>query len=283
MPPQSPYRGHGSALSLLHGWLPTTVQVVAVVVLIVAIGWRTLRWRVLWVPVCVALGLAGALVAKWYLDEEGLASDPAPLQLWAWIAVSVASVGVLILGWRRTSWWRRGLSVLSVPACILCTALVLNQWVGYFPTVQSAWGAVTAGPLPEQVDASALPTMRGTARTTGAVVPIDVPDDVSDFSHRTEYVYLPPAWFVGATPPPLPAVMMIAGEFNTPADWIRSGNSIPAVDDYARQHGGQAPILVFADAGGSFNNDTECVNGPRGNSADHLTREVRPYVTQHFG
>ena len=76
--------------------------------------------------------------------------------------------------------------------------------------------------------------------------------------------------------------MMIAGEFNTPADWMRSGNVIPIIDDYAHNHGGRAPIFVFVDAGGSFNNDTECVNGPRGQAADHLTRDVRPYLVQQF-
>ena len=77
--------------------------------------------------------------------------------------------------------------------------------------------------------------------------------------------------------------MMIAGEFNTPADWMRSGNAIPVIDDYSRSHGGKTPIFVFVDSGGSFNNDTECVNGPRGQAADHLTRDVRPFVVAQFG
>ena len=42
-------------------------------------------------------------------------------------------------------------------------------------------------------------------------------------------------------------------------------------------------MFVFVDSGGSFNNDTECVNGPRGNVADHLTKDVVPYVNQQFG
>jgi S-formylglutathione hydrolase FrmB len=43
------------------------------------------------------------------------------------------------------------------------------------------------------------------------------------------------------------------------------------------------PILVFVDSGGTFNNDTQCVDGPRGNAADHLTGDVRPYVVARFG
>ena len=66
--------------------------------------------------------------------------------------------------------------------------------------------------------------------------------------------------------------MMIGGEFNTPADWLRAGDAVTTIDKFAAAHGGNAPVFVFVDAGGTFNNDTECVNGPRGNSADHLTR-----------
>ncbi len=77
--------------------------------------------------------------------------------------------------------------------------------------------------------------------------------------------------------------MMIAGEFNTPSDWPRTGNAIATIDKFAAAHGGNAPVFVFVDVGGSFNNDTECVNGPRGNVADHLTKDVPPYVSNTFG
>ena len=96
-------------------------------------------------------------------------------------------------------------------------------------------------------------------------------------------MYLPPAWFAGNPPPKLPTVMMIAGEFNTPSDWPRTGNAIATIDSFAAAHGGNAPVFVFVDVGGSFNNDTECVNGPRGNVADHLTKDVPPYLASTFG
>ncbi len=77
--------------------------------------------------------------------------------------------------------------------------------------------------------------------------------------------------------------MMIAGEFNTPSDWPRTGDAITPIDKFAAAHNGNAPVFVFVDVGGSFNNDTECVNGPRGNVADHLTKDVPPYVSNTFG
>ena len=60
---------------------------------------------------------------------------------------------------------------------------------------------------------------------------------------------------------PLPVVMMIGAELNTPADWLRAGNAVATADDFAAHHGGGAPVLVFVDPSGAFRNDTECVNG----------------------
>ncbi len=268
---------------LLGGWFPLVVEIATVVAVIAVIGWRTRRWRLIWVPVSVGVGVLGALAARTYMNTEGLASDPAPLRLWVWVAVFVGSIAVAALGWRGTSWRRRGLAVLTIPLTLLSALITLNQWVGYYPTVQAAWGAVTAGPLPDQVDAAALRGLRNTAPSTGKLVKVDIPDDASGFKHRGEYVYLPPAWFAGSGPPQLPVIMMIAGEFDTPADWIRSGSIMPIIDGYAHRHSGQSPIFVFVDSGGSFNNDTECVNGPRGDAADHLTKDVRPFVISRYG
>jgi S-formylglutathione hydrolase FrmB len=93
-------------------------------------------------------------------------------------------------------------------------------------------------------------------------------------------VYLPPSWFTTTPPIRLPAVLMIGGEFNTPPDWIRAGE---AVTTLAAAHGGNAPVAVFADATGGFAIDTECVNGPRGNAADHLTADVIPKINAISG
>ena len=163
--------------------------------------------------------------------------------------------------------------------------IALNLWVGYFPTVQLAWNEVTAGPLPDETDMATVTDMqhKGTIPDHGALVPVDIPSDASHFKHRTELVYLPPAWFASNPPPKLPTVMMIAGEFNTPSDWPRTGNAIATIDSFAAAHGGNTPVFVFVDVGGSFNNDTECVNGPRGNVADHLTEDIPPYLVSVFG
>ncbi|ARQ64720.1 alpha/beta hydrolase [Mycobacteroides abscessus] len=280
--PANDFHQYSHGVSALGGWFPIAVQVLAVVVLLVVIGWRSRRWRLLWVPVSVAFGALGALAAWMYMNSEGLASDPAPFRLWLWIGVFATSVAVAAVGFRSARWWRRGVSLLAIPLTLLAALVALNTWVGYYPTVQAAWGAISAGPLPNEVDMSDLAGLRNSNPATGKLVPVDIPADASGFKHRGEYVYLPPAWFAGETPPRLPVVMMIAGEFNTPADWVRTGNATKMIDDYAASHAGQAPIFVFVDVAGSFNNDTECVNGPRGNAASHLTEDVRPYVVSEF-
>jgi S-formylglutathione hydrolase FrmB len=279
-----PFRHH---ISLMHGWVPTTVQITTVVVLLLAVGWRSRRWRLLWLPVAAAVGAGGAALAHWYIASDGLAGDPAPHQLWIWIAVTGLAATVLVAGWRGARWWRRGVSVLAVPLCLLCSALALNLWVGYFPTVQNAWNQLTSGPLPDQTDRATVTKMavaaKGVLPAKGSVVAVTIPADASHFKHRGELVYLPPAWFASNPPPRLPTMMMIGGEFNTPADWLRAGNAITTADDFAAAHGGNAPVMVFVDSGGAFNNDTECVNGARGNAADHLTKDVVPYMTANFG
>ncbi|WP_197507639.1 alpha/beta hydrolase-fold protein [Mycobacterium sp. ACS4331] len=276
-------------ISLMHGWVPFTVQALTVAVLLAAIGWRSRRWRVLCVPAAALAGVGAAVWSHWRIASDGLASDPAPHRLWVWIAVSAAAVVLLVLGWHRAPWWRRGAALLSVPLCLLSTALALNFWVGYFPTVQNAWNQLTAGPLPDQTDQAAIAAtaeqsqQRHTLPARGSVVPVSIPSTASGFKHRGELVYLPPAWFASTPPPKLPTVMMIGGEFNTPADWLRAGGAISTIDSFAAAHGGNAPVFVFVDSGGAFNNDTECVNGPRGNAADHLTKDVAPFVESRFG
>ena len=277
-------RHYISHLSLIHGWLPAALQLLAAAALVWATGWRSRRWRTFGLPVMLVGGGVLALWAHWYIGSLGVAGDPAPPLLWIWIAATGLAVGVLILGWRGAQWWRRAVTVLAVPMCVLSAALAVNLWVGYFPTVHTAWNQLTAGPVPDQTDRVTVTAMQlaGTRPVKGVVVPVSIQDDASRFRHRQELVYLPPAWFATFPAPRLPTVMMIGAELGTPADWLRAGHAVHIIDDFAAAHGGNAPVLVFVDATGGFNNDTECVNGSRGNAADHLTKDVVPYMISNF-
>lgn len=276
---------HPPGLSLVDGWLPATVQVLVLAVLLVVVAGRPPEFWKRRFPVCLAVGAVVAAGSPLVFDDSGLASERAPALLWAWVGLTAGAVALAVLGWGAARWWRRTLSVAGVPLGLLCVGVVLNQWVDYLPSVDEALAQASAAPVPGQVAPGALPTLRNAVAPTddGRVVQVTIPSTASGFRHRTEYVYLPPAWFAGSTPPVLPALVMIGGEFNTPVDWLRIGGAQATVDAYAHAHGGTAPILVLVDAGGSFATDTECVDGPRGRSAAHLVDDVRPYVVDRFG
>jgi S-formylglutathione hydrolase FrmB len=270
---------------LTHGWLLITVQVLAGAVLLAAIGRRPRRWLQIWLPVAAITGAAAAAAVYWFIEYQGWSQDAPPVIFWVWIVGFGAAVIVLIAGWRGAGWPRRSAALLSVPLCLLCTALAVNLWLAYFPTVQSVWDRATGSEPARWIDMSTLADMQhnGVIPTQGVVVKVTTPDTNSGFAHRQEYVYLPPAWFKNNPPTQLPAVMMFNGEFGRPDDWLRSAHVLETLDDFTARHGGNAPVVVFPDVGGQFSNDTECVNGPRGNAADHLIKDVVPYVISAFG
>lgn len=272
-------------MNLTHGWLPTAIQVLTAVVLMVAIGWRSRRWRMLWVPVAILTGVALAALVYWYLGDQGWSQDSAPPILWLWVALTGLAAVVAVVGWPGLAWWRRGASVLAIALCMICVALGVNFWVGYFPTVQSAWDRAIGAEPERWIDQSTLADMRsrGERPTKGVVVKVTIPDDASGFLHREELVYLPPAWFATTPPPRLPVVMAIGGAYGHPDNLLRLADGLDALDNFTARHRGNAPVMVFPDSQGRFSNDTECVNGTRGNAADHLTKDVVPFVISNFG
>jgi hypothetical protein len=269
-------------VSLFGGWLYLSVQFLALAALVTSTGWRDRSWRLLKLPLATAVAALAALTLAVLAGESDLAGEPIPLRVWAWVAVAFFGVAVLIAGWRSARWWHRASGVAGVLLALLSIGLVLNQWVGYLPTIYAAWANITDAPVHHQVALSKLHTMRQIPET-GEVVPVHIPDTISHFPHRTEYVYLPPVWFHGPGHPELPVLEMIGPQFHKPADWIRTGGAAKTADAYAARHRGDAPILVFTDADGSFRKDTECVDGIRGNAASHLAEDIPPYIEQTFG
>ena len=54
--PDPDFSKWGQGISLLGGWFPISIEILTIVILIVAIGWRTRRWRLVWIPVGAAIG-----------------------------------------------------------------------------------------------------------------------------------------------------------------------------------------------------------------------------------
>jgi S-formylglutathione hydrolase FrmB len=272
-------------VSLLAGWFPATLDVIAVGVLLVAVGWRDRRWRSRSVPLIVGGAVLGTLIAAYPGARLLGITDPLPLRVWLWFGAGLGALILLAAGWRSARWWRRGTAVLAAALATLVCVNQINQFVGYYPTIDSAVNDWTDSPLPGQVSMSGLAHDTGTAKLppAGRLVAVNIPPAYSGFRHRQELVYLPPIWFRGHHRPALPVIELIGGERGGPGDWVRLGNAVQVSDAYARRQHGYAPILVFTDPIANFDNDTECVNGPRGNSADHLDQDIPRFVENTFG
>lgn len=272
-------------MSLTSGALPIALEALALTALLIGIGRRSRSWWLRPVTIAVLAGVLLAVAVRGFVKYQGWSEEAASLGSVLGVVATGFAAAMLILAWPGSRWWRRAVSVLAVLLAVMCAFSELNRATGYFPTVQSAWQRLTGSEPPQWIDESALALMRQQHEKPerGTMVWVDIPGDASGFGHRQELVYLPPAWFRSDPPPPLPAVLAIGAEFSHPSDWPQSGGALRTLDRFAALHRGNAPVVVFADATGAFNNDTECVNGPRGNAADHLTSDVRPYLVAHYG
>src|SRR5262245_54952684 len=163
-----------STVSLLHGWVPVATQVLTVAILMLALGWRSRRWNLRWLPISLLTGTAAALVVYWYIGYQGWSNNPAPSRFWIWIALTGLAGVVLLAGWPGVRWWQRTASVLAIPLCLLCVAMALNLWVGYLPTVATAWDRLTGVPLGGKIDMATLREMqkKGTPPVSGTIVSV---------------------------------------------------------------------------------------------------------------
>ncbi|MFD5564582.1 alpha/beta hydrolase [Kitasatospora griseola] len=268
-------------ISLLSGWLPWTLRILALVAVAAALArispfW--LRRRLPWV-VGGSIGLT-ALTALLVALVGGV-DDPLPFGLWFWLCCALLGLGGLAAGIRNSSWWNLAAVPVAAGLSLLCAANSLNISTGYYPSVDAAVGDLSGAPVPQQMSLDEARNTVGKA-TEGRVVQVDIPAEPSGFKHRRELVYLPPAWFRSKVRPKLPVLEMIGGQYAAPDNWIRAGEAIKTADEFAAAHNGFAPILVMVDATGSFKTDTECVNGAHGKAEDHLVKDIPQYMEKTF-
>ncbi|OLO99704.1 hypothetical protein BVU76_24255 [Mycolicibacterium porcinum] len=272
-------------LSLTNGLIPITLQLLALVAIVVAIGrGRSREWLQRWLVAAVLVGVGLAAAARLFVRDQGWSAEAISFGTVFWTAMFGFAATVLIAGWRGSEWWRRLVSALAVVMVVVCGFAALNTATGYLPTIRAAWQVATQSEPEQWINEEQLAALQQQDErpTRGTVVRVTIPGDASGFAHRTELVYLPPAWFASNPPPQLPAVIMMSGEFSSPSDWFQSTDALQTLDNFAALHHGNTPIVVFPDISGKFNNDTECVDGLRGNAASHLTKDVVPYVISRF-
>ena len=209
-----------------------------------------------------------------------------------WAALPLFAAGVLAWQWPRVHWWRRIATFASVPALLAFGAMEINMHYAYLPTV----GDLVGAPMIGQVSASQIlrpPSIvqrigyrhsqaRMQLPDQGVVAQITIPGTISHFHARDGYVWLPPAYFQSPRPH-LPVIMLIPGTPSATWDWLRGGGALGTANRWAAMHHGWAPALVFPDANGHGNGDTECVDSVRGNAETYLTIDVPAFMRAHFG
>lgn len=282
-------------LSVVSG--PAVVAVylltaVALVLLITAFARTrpTDRVRRLAVAVVVLLlGLMGGVGLAAFLDgpDGPFGIDFTPVTR-AWIGLGFGGVAVALLvlvhalGHRRL---RRALASLGVTVLVVTTAAMsINMDFGQYPTVRSVLGISAYSDGPPPVTAASGPhadlatwTAPPGMPSAGTVSPVTIPATASGFPAREAVVYLPPAALT-PTPPLLPVMVILSGQPGSPSDPLSTERLEEALDAYAAEHSGLAPIVVSPDQLGDPTINPMCIDSPIGNSATYLTVDVPNWI-----
>ncbi len=269
-------------VSIVSGWLPLVVEVLAVGTLLASLDVRTGRWRhQLAVGVPVAAGVTG--VVALVLTVGSLVPDDFPWSAYVWGFTFVVAVCSGLLGWTTVGRWRKVAMVLAVLLTLAATLGSVNREADSFPTVgrlvtgdpENVVGTPELRAIKEQVAIS------GHLPSQGVVIMTTIPPTVSHFSTRPAYVYLPPAWFAKVTPS-LPTLVLLPGEPGSASDWSGDGDADNTADAFAQHHDGLAPIIVMPDPNGYETVDTECVNSRFGNAETYLVDDVPAFARRQF-
>ena len=297
-------------VSLIDGWLPVTVFVIAVAsavaLLIGAIGGgrngqgkQDGHVRLIVLPLVVAaISGAAGYTLTWLLSDVfvvfGVGLGPSVM---AWVAVGFAAVGYAVAHIALRNGVMRAIAALLVVSAILATAIGIDQSYGEYATIGSLFGddsysqANLTG-LVKRKDLISVSQWRGqvadgTIRnipSNGTVSKIDIPATESHFKARKALVYLPPAALAeGKRKPALPVILMMSGQPGSPGRAFQAGGIQTMMDGYAKSHDGLAPIVIAADQLGDDSHNTLCVDSKvYGNAFTYLTRDVIDWVKNNL-
>jgi enterochelin esterase-like enzyme len=269
-------------VDLITGWFPLTVVIVAVVSVILSVGWHDGAWKrqlVIGVPVSFVLTvLTGLTIAVF-----DLVPDEFPMSFYLWVWLLWFAVLTIVLGWTKAHWTLRIFPVLALVFCVVAAFTVVNQTYDYYPTLERLLGKDAA----DFTNLPALQKIRDQVRETGKLpthgetIAVTIPPTVSKFEAQQAYVYLPPIWFHNPEPQ-LPVIELIAGVPGEPSDWTRAGYADTTSSAFAARHHGMAPLLVIPDNNGDNTGDSECANSVFGNAETYLVKDVPTYMQSEF-
>ncbi|MFB7474120.1 alpha/beta hydrolase [Kitasatospora sp. NPDC056184] len=281
---------------LTHGPIPYAV---------LAAGWGSLlvlallaRSRTWWrrrLPAALLTAAALSLLLDvvvdgwWHPFPEGI-----PRYVTWWIATAL--LGLSLAGFRMPGTGRRRklLAAGAGALVLLMASSQVNRGFGQFPTgriMLAPWlsktqelttdmAAKTLSPPPGKVLEEVWGAPPGLPEK-GTVSIVPIPGTKSGFTARDAYVYLPPAY--RATPRPLlPVVVLVSGQPGNPGDWVLAGQVNEALDAFAAQHNGLAPIVVMPDQLGSVWKNTLCFDSKIANVQTYLSKDIPDWVGTHL-
>ncbi len=184
-----------------------------------------------------------------------------------------------------------GLALCSI---IFVLALA-NNYYKFYPTFYSIFGddqsllntggnqvdlqyAKTSGRHQQSIERSLTHLSKQTA---GRVFSVQIPGNVSGFQSRTAWVY-EPAIARSNVKISLPVLVLLGGVPGSVTEWLVGGGVRQTLDNFAKSHDGITPMVFMVDDTGSVDNDTECVDSPRGNIETYLTDDVPNYIRTHY-
>lgn len=271
-------------LSLDYGWFTYLLIAASAVGIGVGCYRRGFHWWVTWGIGIGVTASAVVLATAWWLSADHIVQEsyPAIFGLWGWLALWAAGVAV-------TGWWSGGPAVrvvrlVTAPVAFFTAFVLVQANYGYWPTVASllnrpAPGQVSSGKLQHDALGS---TGLGRTGAIGEYGSVRIPAGTSGFDPGQAYLWLPPA-YSKVDHSDIPVMVMLPGWPGNPQNWVKSGQVLGMANAWAHAHGGVAPVMLFIDENGSSGRDTECVNGPQGNSESYLTSEVPAFLQQHYG
>lgn len=285
----------------LLSWQVLAPAYVVAGLLLVALLWRARRvraaawWRRTGLAAAVG-AVVGVLLTWWLGDVENVAGVPPTTVDRIWVAAVTAAVGVAVANTWSTRWPKKVAAVAGVVAVVLAGSLAINRDAGAYPTLAQALGRSTVAALDVPSTAEATPasgalqldptlyaswTPPADMPTKGRYGSVHVPGTASGFPARDAIVYLPPAALV-ADPPPLPVVVVMSGQPASPESVVTAGHLADTLDHLAAESKGLAPIAVVPDQLSADAVNPMCVDGPIGNSATYVTKDVVDYVSSHY-
>lgn len=273
-----------------------------------------LRWFKRYLVMVLACGVALAYVLQIAIGDFTESADVLPSNFWLMLLPFAASLSLMAtvvatahrekkpkrvspryISRRRRRFVTYGASVLLVVCGFLLAGDLVNNYYRFYPNLYSVFGDEKA--LLTESNHLELQYSKGTptaqvatiessledhsSQTLGRVEALTIPGTVSHFAARKAWVY-EPAISVKNPYVELPVVVLLSGVPGTPSDWLTAGGAQHTLDGFASHHDGITPLVFMVDDTGTFANDTECVNSPRGSVETYLTVDVPNYIRSHY-